>query len=187
MAVYSLFFLTPPNRAQALRLIVRNRTSIATPIPFSYMQRISAVPGVREVMIQQWFGGSYKDPRDPRNNFARFAVEPKKLFLLHPEFAIDSNQKRDFFQRQDACILARSLAERLKLRIGDHVSLEGDIFHVKLDLLVTGLYESSADNEALYFHNEFLNHSLCEKPDFAIMFRPGPSPKKPCKSASCAT
>jgi putative ABC transport system permease protein len=170
MATYSLFFLTPPNRAQALRLIVRNRTSIATPIPFSYMQRIREVPGVREVMIQQWFGGTYKDPRDPRNNFARFAVEPRKLFLLHPEFVIDSSQKRDFLQRQDACILAKSLAERLKLRIGDHVALAGDIFHTKLDLLVAGFYESSADNEALYFHNEFLNSSLCEKPDFAIMF-----------------
>jgi putative ABC transport system permease protein len=85
MAMYSLFFLSEPPPDQALRLIVRNRISFTNPLPVSYIDKIRAVPGVREVMIQQWFGGTYKDSRRPTNMFARFAVEPEKLFRLHPE------------------------------------------------------------------------------------------------------
>ena len=54
-------------------------------MPASYLERIKTVPGVREVMIYQWFGGTYKD-RDIKNFFARFAVEPEKLFTLNPEY-----------------------------------------------------------------------------------------------------
>jgi len=30
-------------------------------------------------MLWQWFGGTYNDARDPKNFFARFAVEPEPL------------------------------------------------------------------------------------------------------------
>ena len=103
MAMYSLFFLSEPAQDQALRLIVRNKISFANPLPVSYLEKIKTVPGVREVMIQQWFGGTYKDPHDPLNNFARFAVEPEKLFRLHPEYAIAAWQAQHFLSRPNLC------------------------------------------------------------------------------------
>jgi len=169
MAMYSLFFLSDPVPDQALRLIVRNRISFTNPLPVSYIDKIRTVPGVREVMIQQWFGGTYKDSRQPTNNFARFAVEPEKLFRLHPEYAISRTEAQDFIKRRDSCILGRALAGRLGIKLGDRVALEGDIFPARLDLIVAGFYESAIDNEALYFHNEYLNESLSKNPDFAIM------------------
>ena len=169
MAMYGLFFLSDPTPDQALRLIVRNRISFANPIPIFYAEKIKNVPGVREVMIQQWFGGTYKDARQSVNNFARFAVEPEKLFRLHPEYAISRPEAESFQRRQDSCILGRSLAERLGMKLGDRMILLGDIFPARLNLVVAGFYESAIDDDALYFHNQYLRQSLRKFPDFAVM------------------
>ena len=169
MSMYSLFFLSEPAHDQALRLIVRNKISFANPLPVSYVKKIKTVPGVSEVMIQQWFGGTYKDARDPQNNFARFAIEPDKLFRLHPEYEIAGWQQRQFLERRDSCIAGRSLADRLGMKLGDRVILRGDIFPVRLELIVAGIYDSTIDNEVLYFHNEYLQESLHKQQDYAIM------------------
>src|ERR1017187_8677905 len=63
MALYHSFFFTEATPEQALRLITRNRVSIANVMPMSYKDRIRAVDGVREVMVMQWYGGVYKDAR----------------------------------------------------------------------------------------------------------------------------
>jgi len=169
MAMYGLFFLTDPTPDQALRLIVRNRISFANPIPVFYAEKIKNVPGVREVMIQQWFGGTYKDARQSVNNFARFAIEPEKLFRLHPEYSISQSEAESFQRRRDSCILGRSLAERLGMKLGDRMTLLGDIFPARLNLVVAGFYESAIDDDALYFHNQYLRQSLRKFPDFAVM------------------
>src|SRR3982750_4522979 len=75
MAMYDMFFLAPAAPDQALRLIVRNRISFTNPVPLSYENRLAAIPGVREVMKYQWFGGRYKDEREFKNFFPRFAVD----------------------------------------------------------------------------------------------------------------
>jgi putative ABC transport system permease protein len=169
MAMYSLFFLAEPAPDQALRLIVRNRISFANPIPVSYVEKIKSVAGVREVMIQQWFGGTYKDAREPENNFPRFAIEPGKLFRLHPEYAIARWQADHFLKRLDSCIIGRTLADRLGMKLGDRITLRGDIFPARLDLVVAGIYESTIDNETMYFHNQYLKESLPKDPNYAIM------------------
>ena len=169
MAMYSLFFLSEPPPDQALRLIVRNRISFANPVPVSYISKIKTVPGVREVMIQQWFGGTYKDSREPSNNFPRFAIEPAKLLALHPEYAISRAEAASFLSRRDSCIIGRTLADRLGMKLGDRVTLLGDIFPARLNLVIAGFYESAVDDEALYFHNQYLKESLRKAPDFAIM------------------
>jgi len=169
VAMYTLFFLSEPAQDQALRLIVRNKISFANPVPVNYVDKIKTVPGVREVMIQQWFGGIYKDSRDPLNNFARFAIEPSKLFRLHPEYLIENWQVDHFLRRQNACIIGRALAERLGMKLGDRVTLLGDIFPARLDLIVAGIYESAIDNEVLYFNNQYLKESLHKEQDYAIM------------------
>src|SRR5688572_33451234 len=71
LALYrSLFYGNETTPAQALRLITRHRVSLTQPMPISYMQKVSQVPGVKALMSQQWFGGVYKDARDTRNFFA---------------------------------------------------------------------------------------------------------------------
>ncbi|MCL6544820.1 MAG: ABC transporter permease [Bryobacteraceae bacterium] len=160
MAIYKAFYLAEAPPEQALRLIVRNRISLAVPLPVSYMNQIRQLPGVRAVMISQWFNGVYKDSRDPNNFFARFAVEPEKLFVVRGEISIPEDQKRAFLAERTACIVGRPLAERLGFQLGDRITLKGDIFPVDLELTVRGIYEAPINSEALYFHQKYLEEGL---------------------------
>lgn len=160
MAVYKAFYLADSPPEQALRLIVRNRVSLAVALPVSYMNQIRQVPGVREVMISQWFNGVYKDSRNPNNFFARFAVEPEKLFTVRGEIEIPAEQKQAFISERTACIVGRPLAQRLGFNLGDRIVLKGDIFPVDLELTVRGIYDAPINNEALYFHQKYLEEGL---------------------------
>src|SRR5450755_2255671 len=86
MAMYHALFMGQPSESQALRLICRNRVSLTQPIPIYFRDKIRQIPGVHEVMVWQWFGGVYKDNRDPKNAFPRFGAEPDRLFKVHQEF-----------------------------------------------------------------------------------------------------
>ena len=160
MAVYHAFYLseTPPD--QALRLAVRHRVSLVFSMPESYGEKIRRIPGVREVMTQQWFGGVYKDRRDPANMFARFAIEPDKLFTIRGEITMPEDEKV-FFQRERAsCIIGRPLAERLGLKAGDRITIQGDIFPLDLEFVIAGLFDAPENNEVLYFHRKYLDEGL---------------------------
>jgi putative ABC transport system permease protein len=160
MAMYHAFYFSDPSPEQALRLITRNRVSLTTVIPSSYREKIRQVEGVREVLINQWFGGTYKDARDFRNMFARFAVEPGKIFTVYPEYRVPEDQKRAFQRERTACIVGRGLVTRLGFQPGDRITLVGDIFPVKLELVVRGIYDARRDNENLFFHYDYLTESL---------------------------
>lgn len=159
-ALYHAFFLSEPTPAQALRLVVHHKVSLAQALPVSYEQRIRQVPGVREVMVWQWFQGVYKDQRDIRNMFARFAVEPDNFFTIRPEFQIPEDQKIAFQRARTGCIVGRGLADRFGWKIGDRVTLVGDIFPVTLDLKIVGIYQDADENESLYFSQAYLREGL---------------------------
>jgi len=160
LAIYYAFFFTTATEEQALRLITRNRISLANPLPLSYEAQIKQVPGVREVMVMQWFGGTYKDARDRSNFFARFAIEGEKLLTIRPEIKIPENEFQAFVNEPSACVLGHKTAEKHNLKVGDRITIVGDIFPANLDMVIRGIYQSPDDNDTLYFHFKYLNESL---------------------------
>jgi putative ABC transport system permease protein len=132
-------------------------------MPQSYEQQIRQVPGVREVTISQWYGGVYKDRRDPKNFFARFAIQPDRVFTMHPEFQLPEEQKMAFQRERTAALIGRDLANKLEMKLGDRVTLQGDIFPGTLELTVRAIYDSPGESsEVLFFHREYLEESLPE-------------------------
>src|SRR5215813_2157918 len=82
-AIYHvLFFGGASTPAQALRLITHHKASLAQSLPVAYIQKIRQTPGVKAATAWQWFGGAYRGARDPRNFFARFAVDPSETFRV---------------------------------------------------------------------------------------------------------
>jgi putative ABC transport system permease protein len=168
MAIYHAFFLTASTNEQALRLVSRNRISLANVMPVSYRQRIQQIPGVREVSIMQWFGGVYKDPK---NMFARMAVEPERFFTVYPEYKMPDDQKKAFMQERSACIIGREISAKYGLKIGDKMTLVGDIFPVTMEFVVRGIYDYEPEPESMFFHLQYLFESLsARRRDFAGMF-----------------
>jgi putative ABC transport system permease protein len=159
MAIYAAFYISDPPPESARRLMTRNKVSLVFTMPEAYMQKIRSIPGVQEVMAQQWFGGMYKDSR-PENLFARFAVEPDKLFTIRGEMKLPDDQKAAFIKERTACIVGKALADRLNFHVGDRITLQGDIFPINLELTIRGIYEEPINNEALYFSRKYLDESI---------------------------
>jgi putative ABC transport system permease protein len=168
MAIYQAFFLTEETPEQARRLVTRNRISLTNIMPVSYRQRIQQIPGVQEVTILQWFGGVYKDPK---NVFGRMAVEPERFFAVYPEYEMPEDQKKAFAQERSACIIGTEIAQRYNVKLGDKMTLVGDIFPVTLEFTVRGIYDFAEAPDNMFFHLQYLFESLpAGRRDFAGMF-----------------
>jgi putative ABC transport system permease protein len=153
MAIYHAFFVSEAPPQQALRLITRNRVSPAIKLPISHVDKIRRIPGVREAAAFQFFGGTYKNPK---NIFARYAVDPERIFTIRTDCQMPESVKQAFRKQKTSCLLGRGLANRYDLKTGDRVSLKGDIFPVNVDLTVAGIYDNPTDNDSLWFRIDYL-------------------------------
>src|SRR6185437_7911239 len=146
MAIYRSLFMGQATPAQALRI--------------SYEGRIREVPGVRDVTVWQWFGGTYKDSRDPNNFFANFAVEPEHFLNIRSEYTMPEDQKLAFEHQRSGCVVSDSLAKRLNFHLGQHITLKSDIFNVSLEFTLVGIYHDPQAEDTLYFNRVYLRESL---------------------------
>jgi putative ABC transport system permease protein len=159
-ALYQALFLSKPPEDQALRLITYHKVSLAQPLPYSYEAKIRQVPGVKEVTVWQWFGGTYKDARDSRNFFARFSVQPDKFLNIHSEYTMPEEQRQAFLHERTGAVASRSLADKFGWKLGERINLIGDIFPVKIELKLVGIYDEPTKNDQLVFNHEYLRESL---------------------------
>jgi putative ABC transport system permease protein len=163
MALYHAFYFGEPAPEEALRLVTRNKVSLTFPLPQFYGQKIRQIPGVREIMISQWYGGVYKDARDPKNFFARFAVDADKLFDIYSEFRIPEEQKKAFLRDRTGCVIGRDLAAKFNFHENDRITLIGDIFPGTMEFTVRGIFDSPRASEVLYFHRDYLEEGLPQR------------------------
>src|SRR5262245_58470788 len=161
MAMYKvLFYGAEETPAQAVRIMMRHRVSLAQPLPLAYEAKIRQVSGVRAVSVRQWFGGTYRDARDQRNFFARFGVRPRDLFIAYPEYAIPEEQKQAFERERTGCVASKPLAEKFGWRLGERITLVGDIFPTTLELKLVGVFEEPNKFEALFFNWDYLRDGV---------------------------
>jgi putative ABC transport system permease protein len=160
LSMYHALFFGQATPGQALRLVVRNRVSLAQTMPVAYEQKILKVPGVVAESAWNWFGGIYKDNRDQRNFFARFGVEPKAFLRIRTQMEMPEDQKNAFLKEKTACILSDDLAQKLGIKLGDRLILQGDIYPVTLNLTVRGIFSDPDAQSSLFFNMDYLRDSL---------------------------
>jgi putative ABC transport system permease protein len=160
IAIYHALYFSKATPGQALRLIVRHKVSLAQAFPSAYEQKIRRVPGVVEVSPWNWYGGTYKDNRDQKNFFARFGVDPAAFMRIRTQLEMPDDQRRAFINERTACIVSRNLADSLNLKIGDRITLTGDIYPGQLELVVRGIFEDPDAQSSLFFNVEYLRESL---------------------------
>lgn len=140
----------------ANRLITRHAVSFVFPLPYAYRDRIARVPGVERVTFAVWFSGVYIDKNQ---FFARLAVDSNSFFDVYPEFLVPPDQLAAFKRERNACIIGSEIAERYKLKIGDVIPLEGDIFPGRWEFVVRGIYrprDKTTDPTSMLFHWQYL-------------------------------
>ncbi|MGA2902861.1 MAG: FtsX-like permease family protein [Candidatus Korobacteraceae bacterium] len=147
----------------ASRLVTRHYVSLVFNLPLNYKQRIEAIPGVKETVMNWWFGGIY---RDPKNFFANFATEPQKFLDMYPEFMLFPDQKEKWLHDRRGCIIGRRLAQRFGWKVGDTFELESSIPPYRVghpfDFVVDGIYDTdeakypATDLNSMYFDYKYL-------------------------------
>ena len=90
MAVRSAFNMGV-DLAGADRLMVLNKISIIMPVPKSYIDKVRAIEGVKDVTHANWFGAYYQETR---NQFPNMAVDPESWLRMYPEFQVPEDQKK---------------------------------------------------------------------------------------------
>ena len=162
LALYrALFYGGETTPGQAKRIVVHHKIALTQELPVGDEQKIRQVPGVHAVTSLRWFGGTYKDPGDPKNRFGQFAIEPASLVEVYPELRITEPEKVAFVAQKTACIASRALADRLGWKRGERIPLVGAaILPVTLDLTLVGIFDNPEGNAVLYFNRDYLRDSL---------------------------
>jgi putative ABC transport system permease protein len=146
--------------AAADRLITRQAVSFIFPLPYAYRDKIAGIPGVEQVSFANWFGGVYIDKNQ---FFARFAVNGNNYFDVYPEFILTKDELETFKRERNSCVLGADIAKQYNLKVGDVMTLEGDIFPGRWDFVIRGIYQprnKSTDASQMLFHWDYVNERM---------------------------
>jgi putative ABC transport system permease protein len=148
------------------RMITRHRVSIIFAVPLADREQIARVPGVTAMSWANWFGGVYGDPNDFKNFWPRFAVDATTYFDLYPEFLLPPGQLEAFRKERNACVLGRKVAAQHGFKLGDVVSMEGDIYPGAWQFVVRGIYtgrDPSVDETQMFFQWDYLYEQVKQR------------------------
>lgn len=150
----------------ANRMITRHRVSIIFPVPLVDRTQIARVPGVAGLSWASWFGGVYGNANDFKNFWPRFAVDANTYFDLYPEFVVPPEQLEAFRKERNACILGRKVAAEHGFKLGDVITMEGDIYPGEWQFVVRGIYhgrDPSVDETQMFFQWDYLYEQVKQR------------------------
>ncbi|MDH3268165.1 MAG: FtsX-like permease family protein [Ignavibacteria bacterium] len=146
----------------ANRLITRQAVSFIFPLPLAYRDQIEKLPGVDVVTYANWFQGVYIDKNQ---FFARLAVDAETIFQVYPEFLISDEEYQTFLKERNSCIIGQATANQYKLKVGDLMTIEGDIYPGDWQFVIRGIYkprDKTTDATQMLFHWDYLNERMIE-------------------------
>jgi putative ABC transport system permease protein len=147
------------DEGSSLRIIVRNKVSLAQPLPARQLQVIERIEGIVAVSPFTFYGGLYKGD-EKFTSFAQFAVDPARCGLLISDAKIPKEQAEAWLADRTSCIVGKMTANRYKLKIGDRLQFTGQIYPCDLELKIAGIYQGTADDRNVMFHQTYLDESL---------------------------
>lgn len=153
--------LTNPinDEGSTLRIIVRNKVSLAQPLPARQLATIERIPGVAAVTPFSYFGGLYKGD-EKFTSFAQFAVDPARSVELLSDAKVPAEHLKAWMADRTSAVVGKMTAERYKLKIGDRMQFTGQIYPCDLEFKIAGIYEGTADDRNVFFHHKYLDESL---------------------------
>ena len=144
----------------ANRLVTRQAVSFIFPLPYTYRDKIQQVPGVSQVTFATWFQGVYIDKNQ---FFARFPCDAETMFDVYPEFLLTKKELETFKREQNSCVVGEDIAKQYKLKIGDVMPIEGDIFPGRWEFVIRGIYkprDKTTDATQMMFHWNYVNERM---------------------------
>jgi len=104
---------------------VVDRVGLMQLMPVSYAEKIAAIPGVKYVTHDHWFGGVYQDPK---NFFPQFVIDVENHRKVYPEFIVPDEQWNNFVKDRQGAIAGANLAKRFGWKVGDRIPLKTTLY-----------------------------------------------------------
>ncbi len=141
------------------RIIVHNDAGLVYPLPYSYMQKVRALPGVVEVASWTWFGGVFEEEKGV--TFPNFATEPEPIGSVWEDWELSPQELADFRRYRDGAIVGLDTLDRYGWKVGDLVTLKGTVFPFDLRFRIAGVIKHERAPHFL-FQREYLDQALKE-------------------------
>ena len=154
------------------RLATRHAIALTNFLPYDYKTKIQAVPGVKRVCTQVWFGGFIAGDRTRTTQFAvdddfwpMYAKDIRIAEWSEPQVAASVPEGHDphlaaYHVERTACVVGVGLMKKKGWKLGQTIHLNGTIFQGDWPMVIRATYakrEGGTWNEELIlFHNEYL-------------------------------
>jgi putative ABC transport system permease protein len=148
------------DESNPLRLMSRHAVSLGFVMPMAHVERIRGVPGVKNAMPFNWFGGIYKDEK---NFFANFAVDATRMRDIMTELKMPDEQWQAFINDKQGAIVGQKLVTLYGFTPGQRITLKSPIYNQSVEFIIRGVC-TGGDEKTLFFHHDYINELL---PDWA--------------------
>jgi len=138
------------------RISTHNEAGIVYSMPYSYLAKIRAVPGVVAAISWNWFGGTTDLSKGVL--FPNFAVDPDGFGEVYADWKLDPKVFEDFRKYRDAAVTSQATLDKMGWKVGDLVTLQSTVFPVTLSFRIVGATPQS--NMSFYFQREYLAQAL---------------------------
>ncbi|HXC42078.1 MAG TPA: FtsX-like permease family protein [Candidatus Dormibacteraeota bacterium] len=151
--------------AGADRLVINNRVSMILPLPLSYRDQIAHIPGVHAVTHYNWFGGTYKNPR---NFFPQYPIDVENQPLVMPELKVPAEQWQAFARDRQGAIVGAATAKRFGWKVGDHIPIMNSSIDSKgpWEFNLDGIYHSDhvgGNETAFWFQWDYFEERVPQR------------------------
>ena len=143
--------------ASGTRVVVLNKAGFDYPLPYAYLQKVRALPGVVSAASWTWYGGMFEVEKGV--TFPSFATEPEVIAEVFPDFKLTAEKVELFRSHRDGAIIGRATAQSYGWKVGDRIALKGDLYPVDLEFLIVEILPHDL-SPILLFHREYLDQAL---------------------------
>lgn len=159
------FFLTMPagidvflsQVASNVRISVHHKGGLVYQMPFAYVNKMRAVPGVVGADGVTWFGGAFEE--EGHVTFPGFAIEPEHVAAVWPDYRIDPAALARFRRFRDGAIVGRQTLEKYGWKVGQEVTLRSTVWPVSLTFRIVGEIPN-ARSPLFWFQREYLAQAM---------------------------
>ncbi|MBK6513212.1 MAG: FtsX-like permease family protein [Polyangiaceae bacterium] len=149
------------------RVVTRHKVTFVMQLPKRYIDKIRQMPDIKSATWANWFGA--KDPKNDREFFATFAIDPSSYFEVYDEIDIPADQLAAFKADKSGVIVGDVLAKKMGWQVGQDLTLESGIYPApdgtEWKFTIQGIYTTSArsvDRSTLFLQWDYMNDSLPE-------------------------
>ena len=150
--------IPPESEAASLRVIVRNKVSLAQPLPAKQLPILERIPGIVAVSPFSFFGGNFRE--ETVTSFAQFAVDPVRFQGIIVEGKIVDGSYESFAKDRNSCLVGADTMKRYGLKVGNKMRFTGTFYPINLDLKIAAVFQGTVDDRGVFFHHKLLDELM---------------------------